>query len=205
MTFLRLLPLLAALLCFARPVEAANDFASRRLRDPGELDAPTWEVAAESAYLWGSLANPNSYEAGAQFITARMRWGAIETDGFMRGYNQVYFLAMAQPFFRGPENFYYGISAGLRYNFVQPGARFIPYISGGVGLGWIDSNADVFGAQGQDFTFNILSAAGVSYKVNDRLQVTVGGLYQHFSNAGQTDPNPSLNLFGPQVGLTYSF
>jgi opacity protein-like surface antigen len=63
----------------------------------------------------------------------------------------------------------------------------------------------VFGAQGQDFTFNILTAVGVSYKVNDKLKVNVGGLYQHFSNAGQTSPNPSLNLFGPQVGVTYSF
>jgi hypothetical protein len=35
--------------------------------------------------------------------------------------------------------------------------------------------------------------------------VDVGALYQHLSNGGQTDPNPSLNLFGPQVGVTYSF
>lgn len=167
---------------------------------------PTLEIAAETSYLWGSLANPNSYEVGAVFITARMRWGTIQSDSFMRGYNQVYFLAMAQPFFRGPENYYFGISAGMRYNFVRrPGARLVPYISGGVGLGWLDSHADVFGAQGQDFTFNILTAAGVSYRVNDNLKVTVGGLYEHFSNAGQTSPNPSLNLFGPQVGVTYSF
>ena len=205
MTSFRLLPAFALLLALAAPAWAGNDFASRRLRDRSELEMPSWEIAAETAYLWGSLANPNSYEVGAQFITARLRWGAIEREGFMRGYNQVYFLAMAQPIFRGPENFYYGISAGLRYNFVQPGSRFVPYISGGVGLGWIDSHADVFGAQGQDFTFNILTAVGVSYKVNDHLKVSVGGLYEHFSNAGQTSPNPSLNLFGPQVGLTYSF
>ena len=67
------------------------------------------------------------------------------------------------------------------------------------------SAADVYGAQGQDFTFNILSAIGVSYQVNDRLKLSVGALYEHLSNAGQTDPNPSLNLFGPQVGLTYGF
>ena len=184
---------------------AGNEAVSRRLRDASELDAPTLEIAAETSYLWGSLANPNSYEVGALFITARRRWGTIENDSWMRGYNQIYFLAMAQPFFRGPENFYFGISAGVRYNFVRPGSRFQPYVSGGVGLGWIDSHADVFGAQGQDFTFNILTAAGVSYKVNDKLKLSVGALYEHFSNAGQTQPNPSLNLFGPQVGLTYSF
>ena len=194
------------LLSLAAPFALArNEAVSSRLRDPSELHAPTLEIAAETSYLWGSLANPNSYEAAAQLITARLRWGTIENDSWLRGYNQIFFLALAQPFFRGPENFYYGISAGLRYNFVRPGARLVPYVSGGVGLGWIDSHADVPGAQGQDFTFNILSAAGVSYQVNDKLKVTVGGLYQHFSNAGQTSPNPSLNLFGPQVGLTYSF
>jgi hypothetical protein len=35
--------------------------------------------------------------------------------------------------------------------------------------------------------------------------VDVGALYQHLSNGGQTDPNPSLNLFGPQLGVSYSF
>ncbi len=183
---------------------AGGEAVSSRLRDPSELGAPSFEMAAETSYLWGSLANPNSYEVGAQFITARWRWGTIE-QGWMRGYNQVYALAMVEPIFRGPENFYYGISLGFRYNFVPPGSRLQPYISGGVGLGWIDSHADVFGAQGQDFTFNILSAIGVSYKVNDHVKISVGALYEHLSNGGQTDPNPSLNLFGPQIGVTYSF
>lgn len=195
------------LLTAASPLAfGGNEMASRRLRDASELEMPSLEIAAETSYLWGSLANPNSYEAATQFLTARLRWGAIESDTWLRGYNQVYFLLMGQPFFRGPENYYFGVSAGLRYNFVRrPGARLVPYVSGGVGLGWIDSHADVYGAQGQDFTFNILSAAGVSYRVNDNLKITVGGLYQHFSNAGQTSPNPSLNLFGPQVGVTFSF
>ena len=195
-----------SILCALAPLaEAGSEAVSRRLRDPSELDAPSFEMAAETSYLLGSFGNPNSYEVGAQFITARWRLGAIGREGWTRGYNQFYALAMAEPIFRGPENFYYGISLGFRYNFVQPGSRFQPYISGGVGLGWIDSHASVFGAQGQDFTFNILSAAGVSYKVNDRVKVSVGVLYEHLSNAGQTDPNPSLNLFGPQVGITYSF
>lgn len=185
--------------------DAGNEAVSSRLRQNGDLDAPTLEIASESAFLWGSLANPNSYEVAAQFFTARLRWGKIDHDSWLRGYNQVYFLGMVEPILRGPENFYYGISMGFRYNFVQPGCRLQPYVSGGVGLGWIDSHDDVYGAQGQDFTFNILSAMGVSYQVNDHLKLTVGALYQHLSNAGQTDPNPSLNLFGPQAGVTYSF
>lgn len=186
-------------------VLAGNEAVSPRLRPLDQLEAPSLEIAAESAYLFGSLANPNSYEVGAQFITMRLRLGTIERHNWLRGYNQVYFLAMAQPIFRGPESYYYGISIGFRYNFVQPGRRFIPYVSGGVGLGWLDSRASIPGAQGQDFTFNIISAVGVDYRVNDRIKLSAGVLYEHLSNGGQTDPNPSLNLFGPQVGLTYSF
>ena len=88
---------------------------------------------------------------------------------------------------------------------IQPGRRLNPYISGGLGLGWIDSHANIFGGQGQDFTFNILTAAGISYKANDHWKIDIGVLYQHLSNGGQTDPNPSLNLVGPQIGVTYSF
>jgi lipid A 3-O-deacylase len=184
---------------------ASIDRISTYFTPDDPLDAPSFEVATETAYLLGIIGNPNSYEIASQFITARWRWGAVHKDSWLRGFNQIYVLGMAEPIVRGPENFYYGISVGLRYNFVKPNARFIPYVSGGVGLGWIDSHANHFGAQGQDFTFNILTAVGVSYKINDHWKASAGILYQHLSNGGQTDPNPSLNLLGPQIGATYSF
>src|SRR5437762_12653565 len=77
---------------------------------------PHLEVAAESAYLCSIAGNPNSYEIGAEFITARLRWGVNRDDAsWFRGYNQVYLLAMAEPIFRGPENRYFGLSAGFRH------------------------------------------------------------------------------------------
>jgi opacity protein-like surface antigen len=169
------------------------------------LDAPRFEVALESAYLLGVFGNPNSYEIGAEFLTARVRWGAVQSDSWLRGYNQFYVSAMAEPIFRGIENHYFGLNFGVRYNFVRPGSRLVPYFSGGLGLGWIDSRPEIRGAQAQDFTFNILTAAGISYKMTEHWKLNAGILYQHLSNGGQTDPNPSLNLLGPQVGLSYSF
>ena len=195
----------AAILTFSAVANAGNEAVSRRLGGDTEIVAPSFEMALETSYLLGSLANPNSYEIASLFVTGRWRWGVVDRDTWYRGYHQFYFLAMAEPILRGPENYYYGISAGFRYNFAQPGSRLTPYVSGGVGLGWIDSHADVFGAQGQDFTFNILTAIGVKYRVNDHVSITAGGLYQHLSNGGQTDPNPSLNLFGPQIGVTWNW
>jgi len=170
-----------------------------------DFNPQRFEFAIESGYLFGVINPPASYEIGAEFLTARIRWGVVQHDTWLRGYNQFYISAMAEPIVRGIEDHYFGFNFGMRYNFVQPGSRFVPYISGGVGAGWIDSHPEIPGGQGQDFTFNILSAAGISYSVNDHWKVNVGALYQHLSNGGQTDPNPSLNLFGPQVGVTCSF
>jgi len=170
-----------------------------------EFNPERFEVALESGYLFGFINPPRSYQIGAEFLTARVRWGVVRSDMWLRGYNQFYISAIAEPIFRGIENHYFGLNFGMRYNFVRPGSRLVPYISGGLGLGWIDSHPEIPGGQGQDFTFNILTAAGISYKMNDHWKLNAGILYEHLSNGGQTDPNPSLNLLGPQVGATYSF
>jgi hypothetical protein len=170
-----------------------------------EFNPQRFEFALETGYLFGAINPPADYQIGAEFLTARIRWGVIRSPSWLRGYHQFYASAVLEPIFKGIENHYFGFNLGMRYNFVQPNSRFVPYISGGVGAGWIDSHPEVPGGQGQDFTFNILSAAGISCRINDHWKIDVGALYQHLSNAGQTDPNPSLNLFGPQVGVTYSF
>jgi len=169
-----------------------------------ELNPQRFEFALESGYLFGAINPPADYQILAEFLTARIRWGVVQ-HGWLRGYNQFYFSAVAEPILRGIENHYFGFNFGMRYNFVRPGSRLVPYFSGGVGAGGIDSHPEIPGGQGQDFTFSILSAAGISYSVNDHWKINVGALYEHLSNGGQTDPNPSLNLFGPQVGVTYSF
>ncbi|MEY2511806.1 MAG: hypothetical protein QOE26_2569 [Verrucomicrobiota bacterium] len=205
MKFLRIALLILLLGLSAPLARAAGDRISTHFSASEVVDAPNFEMSSETAYLVGIIGNPNSYEVAAQFFTARWRWGVVEKDSWLQGYNQVYAILMAEPITRGPENRYFGISLGFRYNFAKPGARLVPYVSGGVGLGWLDSHANIYGAQGQDFTFNILTAVGVSYKMNDRWKWNAGILYQHLSNAAQTDPNPSVNLLGPQLGVTYVF
>jgi opacity protein-like surface antigen len=170
-----------------------------------EFNPQRFELAFQSGYLFGVINPPRNYDIGALFVTGRVRWGVVQSDSWIRGYQQFYVSAIAEPIFRGIENHYFGLNFGGRYNFVQPGRRLNPYISGGLGLGWIDSHPNIPGGQGQDFTFNILTAAGVSYSVNESWKIDIGVLYQHLSNGGQTDPNPSLNLIGPQIGVTYSF
>jgi lipid A 3-O-deacylase len=194
----------AMLLTIAAQMFAGTETASVSPM-PGELNPDRFELALESGYLFGVINPPRPYQIGAEFITGRVRWGVRDSDDWLRGYHQFYVSAMAEPIFRGIETHYFGLNFGLRYNFVPVGSRFTPYVSGGLGLGWIDSHSNISGGQGQDFTFNILSAVGVTYRLNSNWDLNAGVLYQHLSNGGQTDPNPSLNLLGPQVGVTYSF
>ena len=185
---------------------AGSDGSDGSVRSTVSEEPPRFDFALETAYLFGAFNPPASYQISANFLTARVRWGNnLDREGFFRGYNQVYLSLVAEPIIQGIENHYFGMNLGLRYNFVQPGSRIIPYFSGGLGLGWIDSQPERFGGEGQDFTFNILGAAGLSYRFNDRFSGQLGVLYQHLSNGGQTDPNPSLNLFGPQVAFMFSF
>ena len=203
MKIFRALPILALVFVCSQTFAGPERLAVISAQD--QLKPQRFELALETGYLLGFINSPHSYEIGTEFLTGRVRWGVMQSDSWLRGYNQFYISGIAEPIFRGIENHYFGLNFGLRYNFVQPGARFVPYVSGGVGLGWIDSHPSISGAQGQDFTFNISTAAGVTYRVNDHWNVNAGVLYEHLSNGGQTSSNPSLNLIGPQVGLTYSF
>ena len=114
-----------------------------------EFNPHRFEFALESGYLFGAINPPADYQIGAVFLTERIRWGVIRTDSWFRGYHQFYISAIAEPIFRGIENHYFGFNVGFRYNFVQPRSRFVPYISGGVGAGGIDSHAEYRAARGR--------------------------------------------------------
>lgn len=202
--------LVAISLFLATQCFAGSERLTTRFEREQDFDAPSFEMSTESMYMLGCFGNPHAYEIAAQYVTARWRWGAVhDPHSWLRGYNQVYFLAMGEWFARGLENHYFGISAGLRYNFLRPGSRWNPYISGGVGLGAVDATrVRTPGALGQNFTFNILTAVGVSYRLNEHWRATIGVQYQHLSNAGMSEPerpNSSLNSVGPELGMTYNF
>ena len=91
-----------------------------------ELNPQRFELAVESGYLFGAINPPQDYQIGAEFLTARLRWGVVQRDIWLRGYNQFYISAIAEPIFRGIENHYFGLNLGMRYNFVRPGSPSFP-------------------------------------------------------------------------------
>src|ERR1044072_1192081 len=68
-----------------------------------ELNPQRFEFALESGYLFGAINPPQDYQIGTEFLTARVRWGVVQRDIWLRGYNQFYISAIAEPILRGIE------------------------------------------------------------------------------------------------------
>src|SRR5258708_34403534 len=110
MKFFRITLVALLLNWFVPFATAAGDRISTHFNPSDAVEAPSFEVASETAYLVGIIGNPNSYEVAAQFFTARWRWGVVERDSWIQGYNQVYASVVAEPLVRGPQAHYFVIS-----------------------------------------------------------------------------------------------
>ena len=56
-----------------------------------------------------------------------------------------------------------------------------------------------------DLAFFLLVAAGVNYRINDKLNLRLSGRYNHISNGGNSEPNKGLNFPSLSLGLNTSF
>jgi lipid A 3-O-deacylase len=107
---------------------------------------------------------------------------------------------------RGPGNVVGGTSLLLRYNFVQPNYRVVPYIQGGAGILFNDIYKDhTQNAVGQVQEFALEAAVGFHYLVHPNWSVDLEGDFFHISNAGMSRRNAGLNSLGGMVGVTYYF
>ena len=130
-----------------------------------------WTLELGSGVAWSNVRSgqPNQpYTLVPMSLTASLKLDDVSLDhflgGWLRGYSEFYFRGEYEQIVHGPENHYEGIMVGPRYNFVQPGWVIIPYVEGGVGLGFADSNPQA-GGLGQDFNFTFEAGAGAKYNI----------------------------------------
>ncbi|GAB4252347.1 MAG: hypothetical protein OHK005_19590 [Candidatus Methylacidiphilales bacterium] len=94
----------------------------------------------------------------------------------------------------------------VRYNFVQPGWKLVPYVQ--VGAGFVYTDAYETRSQraiGQAWEFTPQAAVGFRYLINDHWSVNAEGIYHHISNADMSDRNLGINAVGGLVGVSYFF
>lgn len=188
-----------------RAGEPTPPAALTRVPDP---DDDRFEFAYESAVNF-DLNNPNHYIINPQI--ALVRWQPYHTEQFFHTdftfTRQFEINAEAVPFWRGPEQHYFGGGVGVRLIYGKTGSKFSMYLQGRLAVGAIDSSGPPHG-EGQDLTFNPMGAIGVTYRANRHQKVSLGVLYSHFSNAGLSEPerpNIGINTLGPMVEWAYSF
>lgn len=180
----------------------------------GSCTDKDWTIELGSGAGWSNVRSgqPNqAYTIVPITLNASLKLDDVSLDnflgGWLRGYSEFYFEGQYEQIVHGPENHYEGIMVGPRYNFVQPGWKIIPYVEGGVGIGFADSKPQ-FGGLGQDFNFSFEAGAGAKYLLCDDFYVRLGVVYQHVSNAGlsePTNPNHPIDELGPQLSFGYSF
>jgi lipid A 3-O-deacylase len=104
--------------------------------------------------------------------------------------------------FHGPGNYVAGGTLWIRYNFVQPGWRLVPYFEGGGGGTALDipDNFD-----GKIYNWNLDAAIGAHYFLRPNLSLNAEYRLRHISNADMWSHNVGVNTSGPLVGVSLFF
>jgi Lipid A 3-O-deacylase (PagL) len=188
-------------------------------RNKLELSLETGGLPLNTPLLLGPLIGDNfSREKGLPDYTLiptslMLRWQLYDPHGpsFLRGTTEFSFGGVYAAIVQGPESMFVGPLIGLRYYFVQPGAKVVPYVDLRGGLGYTDAagpwevahhQPDV--GQGQDFTFTFSMGAGLRYDFNSRYSVSLALSYMHLSNMYLSEPkyyNHGVNTLGGLVGF----
>ncbi len=174
--------------------------------------APDDDNRFEFAYETGvnfDLNNPNHYVINPHVLL--VRWQPYHTEQFFHTQftftRQFEVNAVAIPFWRGPEQHYFGGGVGVRLVYGKTGSRFSAFIQGRLAVGGIDSSGPPHG-QGQDLAFSPMASLGVVFKATKYQKVSLGVQYVHFSNAGLSEPerpNIGINTLGPLFEWSVSF
>jgi hypothetical protein len=141
---------------------------------------------------------------------ANLRLGWMLNDprgsGNLRGNYEVLVEGFFGNVFEGPGDYLGGGTLQLRYNFVQPGAKWVPYAQLGVGGFYSDISQDLSQTLiGQRWEFNLQAAVGVRYMLTDRWAFSLEGGYRHVSNADLAERNTGLDALGAQIGFSRFF
>ena len=103
----------------------------------------------------------------------------------------------------GEGSYMVGIGPIIRYNFIRPKWKLIPYVQAGCGICYTD--AYYYEAIGQGFNFTLQTGIGIKYLLKKDWAVDLETRYHHVSNADMDERNKGINAIGFTVGITYYF
>ncbi|MFO0690111.1 MAG: acyloxyacyl hydrolase [Myxococcota bacterium] len=175
--------------------------------DPFEADGFEVELGA-SAYV--SIQKTSERRPQIDDLGAHLRFGWMLTspaaEGLWRGNTELLVSAQGSAVLVGPGHAFAGGSLAVRRNFVQPGARIVPYAQ--LEVGALHNDVHENGRQrvvGQDFEFQLGGGVGARYRIGDAWAAYAEVDYRHVSNGGLSNRNLGLNSAGALFGLSRFF
>ena len=192
--------------------------ASQAVSDLDLYRAGQWEFSLESTYSFQRVVNPFHsaynfrreslnpihYHLATQLLAARYRLTNPHGPWLLRGSFQSSATIVGTAILKGPENYFIGLALGLRYDFVQRGARLVPFIEMRGGPGATDSRGGK-NAQQQDLVFTYILSGGLRYDLTRKWSVTLGAVDQHLSNGYLAPHNYGFDAFGVIAGAFARF
>ncbi|MGH8094904.1 MAG: acyloxyacyl hydrolase [Chthoniobacterales bacterium] len=155
--------------------------------DRGGNDGPSVDLAVDSIRLGYMLSNPHG-------------------SGFFAGNYELLGEAFGGSIFQGPGSVEAGATLIFRYNFIQPRARFIPYMQIGAGGIYTDiSQRDSRGLVSLPVEFNLQGSGGLRFMLNPKCSILLEAGYRHISNASIKLPNRGVDSVGGDLGFGFFF
>ena len=130
----------------------------------------------------------------------------VKYSGFLRGNYEFLLEGFIGPFYQGPGTLLGGFTFEGRYNFVQPGSKWVPYLQ--LGAGGLYNDAFHHRDQieiGSGPEFNLQTTVGLAYLINRNWALNAEFGYRHISNAELAHRNAGVNSLGGLLGFSYFF
>jgi opacity protein-like surface antigen len=163
------------------------------------------EAAFNNGVLFSPIA-PAHDRPTINYTLSEVQLGYMLSDvkgaGWWRGNVELAAAGFGGAVYQGPGGYVAGGTLWLRYNFVPPGWRVIPYVQGGAGVTSTDIDHEIVG---EPFNFNLDLAAGARCFIARRWALSLEYRYQHISNANISNKNLGINAHGPILGVSFLF
>jgi hypothetical protein len=126
--------------------------------------------------------------------------------GFLRGNLELLASAGGGGIFEGLGSVFGTLGAILRYNFVQPSARFVPYIQGGAAAFASDISENKRQEDiGGTFEADLNAGIGTRFFICRGWSLNTELFFEHISNADTETRNVGINALGGLLGISRSF
>ena len=181
---------------------------SKKVSRDNRWDEGNWEFSFVTGPFFGPLKSgererisyyANSFRAGYNLTDI---FGS--EDAWYRGNVQLVGELFIAEIFNtvGGGSIVIGPNVLVRYNFIQPGWRIVPYIQAGPGLVYTDTENNSIGL---NHCFQLNGAVGLRYLLNEDWSVSVEADWHHMSNANIGHSNLGSDELGGQLGVSYFF